>query len=89
MQKGLTTYVKETYDEERDFAEKLAEIENKVKRNKNVTEQNLEQYMEDFMEEQEVGQQTENEEFNIAGLTEDYMNGDYFGQEQEDFEDYN
>ena len=89
LQKGLTTYVKETYDEERDFAEKLAEIENKVKRNKNVTEQNLEQYMEDFMEEQEVGQQIENEEFNIAGLTEDYMNGDYFGQEQEDFEDYN
>jgi len=89
LQKGLTTYVKETYDEERDFAEKLAEIENKVKRNKNVTEQNLEQYVEDFMEDQEVGQQIDQEEFNIGGLTDDYMNGDYFGQEEEHFDDYN
>uniref|UniRef100_A0A6C0BA64 Uncharacterized protein n=1 Tax=viral metagenome TaxID=1070528 RepID=A0A6C0BA64_9ZZZZ len=89
LQKGLTTYTKETYDEERDFAEKLAEIENKVKRSENVTEQNLEQYMEDFMEEQEMGEQIEQEELNMGGLTEDYMDGDYFGQEEEHFDDYN
>ena len=49
----------------------------------------MEQYVEDFMEEQEVGQQIDQEEFNIGGLTDDYMNGDYFGQEEEDFDDYN
>jgi hypothetical protein len=88
LQKGLTTYVKETYDEEREYMEKLGEIENAVKRNKNVSPENLEQYMEDFMEEAEVAQRIDNEEADMTGLTEDYMDGDYYGQEEEHFEDY-
>lgn len=88
LQKGLTTYVKETYDEERDFTEKLAEIENAVKRNKNVTDGNVEQYMEDYLEEADTNERINQEEYDIAGLTEDYMDGDYFGQEEENFQDY-
>lgn len=88
LQKGLTTYVKETYDEEREFAEKLAEVENSVKRNKNVTDVNVEQYMEDYLEEADIAERIDQEEYNMAGLTEDYMDGDYFGQEEEHFEDY-
>lgn len=89
LQKGLTTYVKETYDEERDYMEKLAEIENSVKRNKNVGPENLEQYVEDYIEELESDNQIDQEENNMNGLTEDYTDGDYFGQEEENFEDYN
>ena len=88
LQKGLTTYVKETYDEERDFTEKLAEIENAVKRNKNVTDGNVEQYMEDYLEEADTNERINQEEYDITGLTEDYMDGDYFGQEEENFQDY-
>jgi len=88
LQKGLTTYVKETYDEEREYMEKLAEIERQVKKNKYVTDNNLEQYLDDYMEEQETGRQIEQEEYDLNGLTEDYMDGDYFGQEEEHFEDY-
>ena len=88
LQKGLTSYVKETYDEEREYMEKLGEIENAVKRNKNVSPENLEQYMEDFMEEADVAQRIDNEEADMRGLTEDYMDGDYYGQEEEHFEDY-
>ena len=68
--------------------EKLGEIENAVKRNKNVSPENLEQYMEDFMEEADVAQRIDNEEADMRGLTEDYMDGDYYGQEEEHFEDY-
>jgi hypothetical protein len=88
LQKGLTTYVKETYDEERDFAEKLAEIENAVKRNKDVTDGNVDQFMEDYLEETDIAERIDQEEYNMAGLTEDYMDGDYFGQEEENFQDY-
>jgi len=89
LQKGLTSYVKETYDEEREFTEKLAEIEKRVKLNKNVTDENMEQYLEDYIEEAGVDSEIEQEENNMNGLTEDYMDGDYFGQEEENFEDYN
>jgi hypothetical protein len=88
LQKGLTTYVKETYDEERDFAEKLAEIENSVKRNKNVTDGNLDQFMEDYLEEADTNERIDQEEYDLTGLTEDYMDGDYFGQEEENLQDY-
>jgi len=88
LQKGLTTYVKETYDEEREFTEKLAEIENSVRRNKNVTDGNIEQFMDDYLEEADISERIDQEENNMEGLTEDYMDGDYFGQEEENFEDY-
>ena len=88
LQKGLTKYVKETYDEERDYMEKLGEIEKQVKRNKNVTDSNLEQYMEDYLEDAETANDIDREENNMNGLTEDYMDGDYFGQEEENFGDF-
>jgi hypothetical protein len=44
MQKGLTQYVKENYDEERDALEKQALKERKLQQNNNVTAMNKEIY---------------------------------------------
>lgn len=89
LQKGLTSYVKEDYDEEREYMEQLAEVERKVMKNKNVTAANADQFMEDFVEEQEASAFIEREEDNIGFLTEDYMDGDYQGGEEENYGEYN
>jgi len=89
LQKGLTSYVKEDYDNEREYMEQLAEVERKVMKNKDVTATNADQFMEDFLEEQEGANFIEREEANIGFLTEDYMDGDYQGGEEENYGDYN
>jgi hypothetical protein len=89
LQKGLTSYVKEDYDDEREYMEQLAEVERKVMKNKNVNAANAEQFLEDFLEEQESAAFIDKEEADIGFLTEDYMDGDYQGGEEENYGDYN
>jgi ferritin len=89
LQKGLTTYVKETYDEEREYTQKIADIEKTLrKRNKNIVDQNIDQYLEDYLEENDINEDIENEEYNMTHMTDDYMDGNYEGQEEEDWDDY-
>ena len=89
LQKGLTSYVKEDYDDEREYMEQLAEVERKVMKNKNVNAANADQFLEDFLEEQESAAFIDKEEADIGFLTEDYMDGDYQGGEEENYGDYN
>ena len=89
LQKGLTSYVKEDYDDEREYMEQLAEVERKVMRNKDATAANADQFVEDFLDEQDAAAFIEREEADIGFLTEDYMDGDYQGGEEENFGDYN
>jgi hypothetical protein len=89
LQKGLTSYVKEDYDDEREYMEQLAEVERKVMRNKDATATNADQFIEDFLEDQDTAAFIEREEGDIGFLTEDYMDGDYQGGEEENYGDYN
>jgi hypothetical protein len=87
LQKGLTTYVKETYDEERDYMEKIAEIETNLRKNKGVTDENVEQFLEDYMDDAEAVAAIDREENDIAWFAGDDAGEDYFGAEQ-DNDDY-
>jgi hypothetical protein len=89
LQKGLTSYVKENYDDERQEMENLASLEKKIRKNVNVTDENVNQYLEDYLEEQDMADEIEQEEYNMGNFTEDYMDGDYEGQEEENWGDYN
>jgi ElaB/YqjD/DUF883 family membrane-anchored ribosome-binding protein len=86
LQKGLTSYVKETYDEEREYMEQFADIENKVKRKFKdvINDQNMDMLVEDYLDEMEVDQGIEDDEYNMRNLTEDYMDGFYDGDEDQD-----
>ena len=88
LQKGLTKYTKETYDDERDLMEKITEIERNVRKNKNVTDGNVDLYMEDYLEEMEAGAETEKEAYDMSRMTEDYDNGNFESDEVEDYEDH-
>jgi len=88
LQKGLTSYVREDYDDERQFSEDLAQIEAKVMKGKNVDDRNANLYLDDQMEEMDIDRAIEAENDDIGFLTEDYMDGDFEGGEEEDFQDY-
>jgi len=83
LQKGLTTYVKETYDEERDYMEKIAEIETNLKKKKNVVDGNLEQVLEEYMEDADNAAIIDREENDISWFNGDDAGEDYFGAEQD------
>jgi len=88
LQKGLTTYVKETYDEERDYMEKISQIEKNIRKNKNVNDNNIDQFLEDYMEEHEAVQDIDREENDITNFLGDDAGEDYFGEELNN-DDYN
>jgi hypothetical protein len=82
LQKGLTTYVKETYDEEREYMEKIADIEKTLRKNKNVVDENMDQYLEDYIENADAVADIEREENDIGWFNGDDAGEDYFGVEQ-------
>jgi hypothetical protein len=94
LQKGLTTYVKETYDEEREFRDEMEKTERNIrKKNKNATNDNIEQYMEDYIDERERDADIEREAYDMSYITEDFMEGNMDGtgapeDEYEDYQDY-
>ena len=89
LQKGLTTYVKENYDEEREFMEKMMQYERDFSRQpRDLREgENLEDYLEQVTRDDEA----EKEAYDMSNMTEDYMDGyepDGF-EEEENYGDYN
>ena len=89
LQKGLTQYVKETYDEEREFRDEMDNIERKVRStNKNVTNENVDQYMDDYIEERDADLEIETEENNMNGYIDDYGDGNFDGDEVENFDEF-
>jgi hypothetical protein len=79
LQKGLTTYVKENYDEDREFIEQMLQYERKAQ--KNHVDTNLDTGMDDFIEEIEREQEIEREAYDITGYTEDFMDGAFEGDD--------
>ena len=90
LQKGLTQYVKETYDEERDLRDNMEKLERKLQEtNKNVTADNMDEYVADYMEQQEIDNEIEREENNMNNFTDDYNDGNFDGDEVDNYDDYN
>ena len=88
LQKGLTTYVKENYDDERDFMEKMDEYEKIIKnKNKKITDQNVDQYLDDYLEEMDADLEAEKDAYDMSNMIEDYDDGNFEGDELE-YDDY-
>ena len=92
MQKGITQYVKENYDEEREAMEKQAIKEKKLQQNNNVTAMNKELY-DLSMDEQTVNDAAiDAEEYSMSNIPDDddfnYDNGDddYANGNHEDYD---
>jgi hypothetical protein len=88
LQKGLTSYVKETYDEERDLMINIASIEKVVRKNPNVSDENIEQYMDDYLYNQNVDLEIEREAYDMSNQIDDYNDGNFEGEEVENWDEY-
>ena len=71
LQKGLTQYVKETYDEEREELEKQALRERKLGQTSVVTDMNREIYNLDLIAEDSINDDIEKEEYDMSHLPDD------------------
>ena len=71
MQKGLTQYVKENYDEEREALDKQALKERKLQQNNNVTAMNRELYNLDNDENEARDQAIDEEEYSLQDVPDD------------------
>jgi len=78
LQKGLTTYVKDTYDEEREFRDEMDKIESNLRRkNKNIGD-DMDVLVDDFIENQEVENEIEREEYDMTNMGSNYQDGNDF-----------
>ena len=81
LQKGLTQYVGDTYDEEREKLENQAILESKLGKNDLVTDMNRDIYKLDLLEEGMIDDRIDEEEYFIGDLPEDDDYGDMDGDE--------
>jgi hypothetical protein len=88
LQKGLTSYTKETYDDERELMDKITEIERNVRKNRNVTDTNIDQYTDEYLEQMDSDAALENEAYDMSRMTEDYDDGNFESDEVDDYEDH-
>jgi hypothetical protein len=87
LQKGLKTYVKEDYDDEREFMETMMQYEKKVA--KKVSLEEFHDFRDDYLDEIQQEEEIDREAYDMSHMTEDYMDGnDYEGEEVENYEDY-
>lgn len=92
MQKGLTTLDKDFYDEERDFRDQMTQAERNIrKKNSDANDENMDIFLEDYMEQQAINKEIDDEAFDMSYLNETYYDGntDGVGAPEEEFEDYN
>ena len=77
LKKGLTQYVAEDYDDERDEMEKLAQVEKTVRRNKQVSEENMAQFVDDYLDEERNDEEIDREDNDLSGLRGEGDDSDY------------
>ena len=81
LQKGLTQYVQDTYDNEREAMEKQALKEFKIGENDQVTAMNKDIFIMDYDNEQQVDADIEKEEYDMSMIPDDDDYGDMDGDE--------
>ena len=87
LQKGLTTYVKDNFDEEREDMEQMMQYEKKLVEHNSSTGQNID--MDEFMEDIEdrlVDDEIDRENLDMTGFTGD--DGNYEEDEQDNGVDF-
>ena len=78
LKKGLTQYVAENYDEERNKMEKQLEVDRKLKKNSAVNDMNAEIFRFDMEEQDRTSREIEDEEYNMDNIPDDDdENSDY------------
>jgi len=88
LTKGIKQYDPENYEHEKEVSKRIAEIQNKLKRNVNLDERNMENDLDDALDDLEAQDFVDTDELQLKDIGEDYDNGDPYGEERDDPYDY-
>ena len=91
MQKGLTTLDKNFYDEEQGFRDQMEKAERTIRRkNKDATDSNIDILLDDFMDQEQMNAEINDEANDMGYMNEDFYNGntDGTGAPEEEYDDY-
>jgi len=92
LEKGLTSYDADNYDQERDFMEMMANVDKTLRKNKKYNGEKANLDFDDFMEDTANAAAIEQDAYDMTNMREDYMDGDdiyvtEYGGEQIDWGD--
>ena len=94
MQKGLTMYDKDFYEDEQKLRDEMEKAERKIrKKNKDANDDNIDMMVQEYMEQQEIDRDIDEDAYDISYLNEAFYDGNFDGveapeEEWEDYEDY-
>jgi len=91
MQKGLTILDKDFYDEEQEFRDNMSKAEKSIRRkNTDANDENIDLFLEDFMEQQQIDREIDEEANDMSYMGETYYDGntDGVGGPEEEYDDY-
>jgi len=91
MQKGLTTLDKDFYDEEQEFRDKMNQAERNIrKKNPGANDENIDILLDDYMEQQQIDEEIDNEVYDMEFMNETFWDGntDGVGAPEEEYDDY-
>lgn len=87
LKSGITRYDSNLYDEEKEMMENILNVERElINNNENVVERNKNQYLDDFIEQQNVDYMIEHDANDMEHMNDDYDDGHY-GADELDYED--
>jgi hypothetical protein len=79
MQKGLTMYDKDYYENEGDLRDEMVKAERKIRQaNSDANDENIDVLLDEYMEQQEVDNQIDEEDNDMRDITEDYTDGNHY-----------
>ena len=79
MQKGLTMYDKEYYEQEGDLRDEMVKAEKKIRQsNPDANDENIDILLDEYMEQQELDNQLDDEAYDMRDITEDYTDGQHY-----------
>ena len=84
LQKGLTTYVADTYDDEREFMENMLQYERTLGKKPNVAGDDFGELMEEVDRENELNR----EAYDMGNYIDDYNDGNFEGDEVENRDEF-
>jgi hypothetical protein len=88
LQKGLTVYDKNFYDEEQTLRDELSKAEKKIrKKNKDATDENIDILMDEYLEQRQATAEIDADAYGMSHLGEGWDDGNYDGAEYEE-QDY-
>ena len=89
LQKGLTVYDKDFYDEEQNLRSEMEKAERKIRRtNRDANDETIDILMDEYLEEKRNAADIDADAFGLEYLGEDYYDGNYTGIDAPEYENY-